>query len=177
MTRTRRASRQERLIYALLLSQSVPLPKLLKTDLSRSLLPFAYVLSERLPGTTLGTSYENLTAVQRSALYRQLGDYLGRMHTLSFSTFGDIAERRHVLATPITARRKQPFPRAFCDWLEMHRQISRAISCLQHAVPRLRASPGRLVLGTRLPAGSSRHAFSTSIWTFTAGMPGCRLRR
>ena len=120
---------KERIVYGLMRHLGIPVPNVLKTDLSRDLLSFAYVVSERLPGATLSQSYDGMTAAQQIALYRQLGDFLGRMHSLSFNTFGDVAERDGCVVVGPARELEEGMESGdvrsgpFAAWREMHRQI------------------------------------------------------
>ena len=120
---------KERLIYRLLRNQSIPAPTVLIADTSRRLVPFTYTLSECLPGVTLSRAYPELHDAEKRSIYRQLGDLLGRMHTLTFDRFGDVAEREgevavgaaRELAEEAGSRNIGPF----ATWRKMHREIVR----------------------------------------------------
>ena len=120
---------KERIVYRLLRRQGVPAPNLLLADCSRRCVPFAYTLCERLPGMTLSSAYSGLSDAGKRGIYRQLGDLLGRMHSLTFAQFGDVAEREgEVAAGPApelaeasTSGELGPF----ATWREMHREIVR----------------------------------------------------
>ncbi len=120
---------KERIIYGLLLSQSVPAPNVLAADFSRRLVPFAYTLSECLPGVTLTSAYPSLHDAEKHGIYRQLGDLLGRMHALTFDRFGDVAEREgKVAAGPALELAEEAEGQRigpFLTWREMHREIVR----------------------------------------------------
>lgn len=120
---------KERVVYSLLRSQGIPASNVLAADCSRSLVPFAYTLSECLPGATLSHPYPNMADAEKRGIYRQLGDLLGRMHSLTFDRFGDVAEREgnagvgpaQELAKEAGDRRIGPFS----TWREMHWEIVR----------------------------------------------------
>ena len=120
---------KERIVCRLLRSQGIPAPTVLAADCSRRLVPFAYTLSECLPGATLSHAYPKMSDAEKRGIYRQLGDLLGRMHSLTFNGFGDVAEREsevaagpaHELADEAGGRQIGPFP----TWREMHREIVR----------------------------------------------------
>ena len=120
---------KERLVYDLFRSQGIPAPNVLAADRSRCRVPFAYTLSECLPGVTLTQAYPDLSDAEKRGIYRQLGDLLGRMHSLTFDQFGDVAERggeviagpAHELAEDAEGRSIGPF----ATWREMHREIVR----------------------------------------------------
>ncbi len=119
---------KERIIYSLLRRQGIPAPNLLVADCSRRLVPFAYTLCECLPGRTLSQTYPDLPDAGKHGIYRQLGDFLGRMHSMTFERFGDVAEREgravagpaHELAEEAKSRNIGPF----ASWREMHREIA-----------------------------------------------------
>ena len=120
---------KERIVYGLLREQGIPAPRVLVTDLSRDVAPFAYSLSEHLPGLTLSQAYESMSVAERLDIYRQLGDLLGRTHSLTFDLFGDVAERDGVVTVGPAlelageAGGKEIGP--FTTWREMHREIVR----------------------------------------------------
>lgn len=113
----------------LLRGQGVPAPQVLVTDPSRNIPPFAYTLSECLPGLTLSRAYEDMSAAERLDIYRQLGDVQGRMHSLTFNGFGDVMEQdgrvlagaAQELAEEASGANIGPFT----TWGGMHRQIVR----------------------------------------------------
>lgn len=122
---------KERIVYHLLRGQGIPVPNVLKADLSRSLFPFAYVVSERLPGGTLSKRYDAMTAAQRCHVYGQLGDFLGRIHSVSFEEFGDVRERSGSVTVGPARELEEGMDAGavhsgpFNIWREMHRQIVR----------------------------------------------------
>jgi len=119
---------KERIVYGLLRGQGIPAPKVLKTDLSRTFAPFAYSLSERLPGLTLSQAYENMSAAERLDAYRQLGEFLGRMHSLTFDGFGDVTEREGMVIVGAAwelAEESAANVGPFTTWGEMHRKVVR----------------------------------------------------
>ncbi len=120
---------KERIVYRLLPCQGVPAPNLLAADFSRRLVPFAYTLCECLPGVTLASAYSDLPDAGKRGVYRQLGDLLGRMHSLTFEGFGDVAEQeRKIIAGPAQELAEEAKSRnvgPFSSWREMHREIVR----------------------------------------------------
>jgi len=124
---------KERIVYALMRQQGIPVPNILTTDASKSVLPFTYVISERLPGVALAECNDDILGPEdRNHIYAQLGDYLGRMHSVSFPVFGDVIESEgRIDVGPAgelrdSADRGHPgHPGPFDSWREMHRQIVR----------------------------------------------------
>ncbi len=137
---------KERIVYGLLRSQGVPAPKVLVADCSRRLASFAYTLSECLPGVTLSQAYSELSDTERTDIYIQLGDLLGRMHSLTFSEFGDAAERDGKViagsAQELTEEAESRDIGPFSAWREMHREIVRGrLAFLSRTVFRNLAEP------------------------------------
>lgn len=120
---------KERIIHGLLRSHGIPTPNVLVTDLSRCLVPFAYTLSECLLGVTFSQAYTDMDAAGRLDLYRQIGGFLGRMHSLTFDGFGDVAEQNGTItvgpAQELTGEAADTDVGPFTTWREMHRQIVR----------------------------------------------------
>lgn len=110
-------------------SQSIPAPNVLTADTSRCLVPFAYTLCECLPGVTLSRAYSDIHDAEKTDIYHQLGDLLGRMHALTFDRFGDVAEREgEVVAGPaqeLAGEAGSANIGPFTTWREMHREIVR----------------------------------------------------
>ena len=120
---------KERIVYGLLRRLGIPAPNVLVADTSRHLVPFAYTLSQCLPGATLSYVYPDMADAEKRGVYQQLGDFLGRMHSLTFEQSGDVAEREgeivvgpaHELAGEAGSANIGPFT----TWREMHREIVR----------------------------------------------------
>ncbi len=77
---------------------------------------------------TLSQAYPDLSDAGKRGIYRQLGDLLGRMHSLTFERFGDVAEREgKVVAGPaheLAEEAKSGNIGPFASWREMHREIA-----------------------------------------------------
>ena len=118
---------KERIVYGLLRERGIPTPSVLVTDLSRNLVPFAYTLSEHLPGLTFSQAYAGMSVAERLGIYSQLGDLLGRMHSLTFGLFGDVTEEDGKVtvgaAREIACDSNEADSGPFTAWREMHRQV------------------------------------------------------
>jgi len=128
---------KERIVYGLLRNQGIPAPNVLVADLSRCLAPFTHTLSECLSGVTFSQAYTYMDAAGRLDVYRQIGDLLGRMHSLTFDRFGDVAEHDEAItvgpAQELTGVAADTDVGPFTTWREMHRQIVRGqLSYLSH---------------------------------------------
>ena len=119
---------KERIIYGLLQGQGIPAPHVLVTDLSRNLVPFAYTLSDCISSLTLSQAYADISVAERLDAYRQLGEFLGRMHSLTFDGFGDVTEREGMVIVGAVwelAEESAANVGPFTTWGEMHRKVVR----------------------------------------------------
>ena len=120
---------KERIVYGLLRGQGVAAPQVRVTDLSRTISPFAYTLAECLPGVTFSRAYEAMSAAEGLDVYQQLGDVQGRMHSLTFNRFGDVAEQAGRVtagaARELVGEAGGADVGPFTTWGDMHRQIVR----------------------------------------------------
>jgi fructosamine-3-kinase len=118
---------KEQTVCRLLQRQGIPAPNILAMDYSHALVPFAYTVSECLPGVTLSEAYEHLDRSQRGILYRQFGDMVGRMHALTFEAFGDVDGSTDNIsvgpAREIQEEDEASAPGPFQTWQAMHQQI------------------------------------------------------
>ncbi len=105
----------------------VPAAETLLIDTSKQVVPFVYSLTERMAGDSLSNVLPISSVADTSRLYRQLGDYLGRLHSVTFDRFGDVSGQGGNLAVgpardlecDANGRLPGPFP----TWQAMHREI------------------------------------------------------
>lgn len=118
---------KEKLVYKLFIKHKIPCPIILKTDITRKIIPFDYIISKRLKGNTLEKSFSSLSLVSKSKIVKELGKYLGIIHSIKFKRFGDIYEQNSkILVGPaheLNDVSKQIKSGPFLNWKEMHRQI------------------------------------------------------
>lgn len=118
---------KEELVYRLMKENGIPAPIILKTDISKTLIPYNYVLSKKLDGQALVEQYPHMSDVDKKCVVRELGRYLGIMHSITFDSFGDVkeldgkivvGESHELLDIPenLDARPKK-------SWKLMHREI------------------------------------------------------
>jgi len=118
---------KEKLVYKLFIKHKIPCPIILKTDISRKIIPFNYIISKRLRGNTLEKSFSNLSLTSKTKIVKELGKYLGIIHSIKFKKFGDIYEQNSkILIGPAhelsdVSKRIKSGP--FLNWKEMHREI------------------------------------------------------
>lgn len=67
---------------------SVPVPRVLASDRSRTLLPACYLVLTRLPGRMLGDVGPGLPSDEIARVYEQLGTHLRTIHRLTVDRFG-----------------------------------------------------------------------------------------
>lgn len=118
---------KENLVYKLFTKRKIPCPIILKTDISRKIIPFDYVISKRLRGNTLEKSFSSLTLISKTRIVKELGKYLGIIHSIKFKKFGDIYEQNSkILVGPaheLNDASKLINSGPFLSWKEMHREI------------------------------------------------------
>lgn len=66
---------------------SIPVPRIVSSDLTRKLVPYDYFIMEKLYGAPLN-KIENITGGQRRILFTQLAEYLARIHRIKGDHFG-----------------------------------------------------------------------------------------
>ena len=110
---------KEELVYQIFKNNKIPCPRILKTDISKKLIPYDYVISKRLKGNALKKS--NLKIV------KELGKYLGKIHSITFNKFGDVSKRgKNFMVGPaheLSSVSKRIKSGPFTSWKEMHREI------------------------------------------------------
>jgi Ser/Thr protein kinase RdoA (MazF antagonist) len=120
--------RKEQAVFACMRGLGIPAPQVLAVDTSCQIVPFAWSLTERLPGEAWSGIAGALDTKASERLYRELGDYVGRMHATTFSRFGDVGPEDGGLAVEPAyqldhANHAAPGP--YERWVDMHRDIVR----------------------------------------------------
>ncbi|MBA2470341.1 MAG: aminoglycoside phosphotransferase family protein [Chloroflexia bacterium] len=118
---------KELAICSLMRELDIPSPSVLLVDSTKTIVPFIYSLSERIDGDVYSDVLSSLSVDENRRIYRQLGDYLGRLHLTTFSRFGDVRCQdgelvvgpAHELDRDAAGRLQGPF----ATWLDMHREI------------------------------------------------------
>ncbi len=102
----------------------LPVPRVLRVDTSRQVIPLGYSLSERLPGEPYSQVFACLTGTDNARISGQLGDLLGRLHSTTFQRFGDVFATEDGLDIgPVHELRPRPdgqSPGPFSAWSELH---------------------------------------------------------
>jgi len=80
----------ERMAYELLAQQSLPVPEVLVLDESRTIAPYDLIVTTRLPGQALASSWQDLSVDQLHALIYTIGQALARIHACTFPAFGKL---------------------------------------------------------------------------------------
>lgn len=118
---------KEELVYELFEKHKIPCPTVLKTDISKKLVPFDYAISKRLKGDALDKIFSNQSLNSKIKFVKELGKYLGKIHSISFNKFGDIVKRDNKLivgpAHELSDLSKKIKSGPFSSWKEMHRKI------------------------------------------------------
>lgn len=80
----------ERVTYDLLAQQSLPVPEVVLLDESRTIAPYDLIITTRLPGQALASSWQGLPADRLRALIYSIGQALARIHACTFPAFGKL---------------------------------------------------------------------------------------
>jgi aminoglycoside phosphotransferase (APT) family kinase protein len=84
--------RTEKTAYDLLRARRFPVPEALVLDESRTLLPYAFLITTRLPGETVYDSWSSLDRRTRAQLAFEAGRYQGLLHRHTFPAFGGLSQ-------------------------------------------------------------------------------------
>lgn len=84
--------KKESIVYRMLSEKGIPVPTILKVDTSESLIPYTYSISEKLSGNAFSEAYKNISHEDKLSIYKELGKYLGKIHSIKFEKFGDVED-------------------------------------------------------------------------------------
>jgi fructosamine-3-kinase len=110
---------------------SIPIPEILAVDMSYQ--PWRYLIKTYIPGQGWAYVREGMTVEERSSAYRQIGQAVAQLHSLSWPDFGELGadgsvqgEGAYPHAFNERARRTIKNRRlydSYCEVLERHRQL------------------------------------------------------
>jgi aminoglycoside phosphotransferase (APT) family kinase protein len=127
----------EKLAYERLRAAGIPAPEVVALDVSKTLVPYHYIILTRCEGRPLIDDWPDFSATQQAEMGRAAGHYLAMMHEITFDGFGKLSR----LAT-------EPWPRWYDhveDFLERFAPGLVARGTLESAVyERMRAVIQRL---------------------------------
>lgn len=101
------ASEKETTICRLLRSNGLPAPTVLALDTSRALLPESFLIQAHAGGERLGTLLDRVSQQQQTQIYRALGQFYRRLHSVHHAHSGWIDETGKVLPFSPTAYQYQ----------------------------------------------------------------------
>ena len=96
----------------------VPAPQVLAIDESHTVVPFAWMVTECVPGQPWSEVAAELDHATTRDLYHQLGDILGRLHTTTFDAFGEADGPSHALDAGPVHELGEVGP--FRTWAQLH---------------------------------------------------------
>ena len=106
-------------LYPLLLEKGLDIvPGIIKYDPSLSLINYPYLIITEIEGELLSNRINLMSEVEKGEFYYDLGVILGRIHSITFSEFGESMNCRDVDSF-VEAGDKGPFK----TWKEMHKEI------------------------------------------------------
>ncbi|MBZ0318900.1 MAG: aminoglycoside phosphotransferase family protein [Anaerolineae bacterium] len=80
----------ERIAYDLLRADGIPVPTIVALDTSKSIVPYYYLIVNRLPGTPIVDSWPDLDDRQRKQLAHRAGEILAIIHGHTFARYGSL---------------------------------------------------------------------------------------
>lgn len=114
-------NKQKRELFAMELAKkrtSIPIPEIYFSSSEKSLIPFNYMIQEKLLGTELRTSISLQTISEKDLLIiiEKLGAYLGELHSIKFDFFGDFAHSDIAITSQEGLKRDKFWNNQFLDW-------------------------------------------------------------
>ncbi len=90
-------NKQKRELFAMELAKqktSVPIPEVYVSSFDKLLIPFDYMIQEKLPGVELRETISSSIVFEKELLniIEKLGVYLGELHSIKFDFFGDFTQ-------------------------------------------------------------------------------------
>ncbi|HLD05503.1 MAG TPA: aminoglycoside phosphotransferase family protein [Candidatus Nanoarchaeia archaeon] len=80
---------KEQAVYGWLKEAKVPCPKVLGLDRSKQILPYCYLVLEKVRGLPLDDCWPSLSAESRANLITEIGNILAKIHSIQFPVFGE----------------------------------------------------------------------------------------
>ena len=122
---------KEKIVYKLLKEKNIPIPETLKIDTSKKIIPYNYILSKKLEGKSFTEAHENMADKNKEKVVKQLGEYLGRIHSTTFNKFGDVNEEEDKVvvgpANELHEISNEINVGPYKSWKEMHNEILKSL--------------------------------------------------
>jgi aminoglycoside phosphotransferase (APT) family kinase protein len=80
----------ERRAYDLLKYSGIPVPRVIALDRSKSVVPYEYIITTKLPGVPVTQAWPSLNPAQQTQVAQSVGRYLAELHSHSTGHFGDL---------------------------------------------------------------------------------------
>lgn len=89
--------RKEKFLFDLLKRKTnLPVPKVIDLDSSKKIIPYDYILLEKLPGELLKKSFSKLSDNKKKKLAYEIGLSLAKIHSIHFKTIGHLKQDKLV---------------------------------------------------------------------------------
>lgn len=82
----------EVLAYEYLQTSEVPVPEVIALDQSKQLVPYEYLITSKLEGTSVIDSWNSLSAKEQERIAYEAGTYLALIHSYTFERFGKLRD-------------------------------------------------------------------------------------
>ncbi len=80
--------RNEERAYMALRGSGVPTPEVIAVDLTRTVVPYDFIIASKLPGAPVIDTWADLSAAERGRVASEAGAYLAMLHGRTFDRFG-----------------------------------------------------------------------------------------
>ncbi len=114
-------TKQRRELFAMELARkktTIPIPKIYLSSFDKLLIPFNYMIQEKLPGNELRANISSHLHSEKELLtiIEKLGAYLGELHSIKFDLFGDFTHFDSEIISQEGSRRDLFWNNQFSDW-------------------------------------------------------------
>lgn len=82
----------EVLAYEYLQTSEVPVPEVIALDQSKQLVPYEYLITSKLEGTSVIDSWNSLSAKEQERIAYEAGTYLALIHSYTLERFGKLRD-------------------------------------------------------------------------------------
>lgn len=114
-------NKQKRELFAMELAKkktSIPIPKIYASSFDKLLIPYNYIIQEKLQGVELRASINSSAISEKELLtiIEKLGAYLGELHSIKFEFFGDFTHCDTEIISKEGLKRDKFWTNQFLDW-------------------------------------------------------------
>ncbi len=115
------SNKQKRELFAMELARkktSIPIPEVFISSFDKLLIPYDYMIQEKILGVELRANINSSTISENELLsiIEKLGEYLGELHSIKFDFFGDFTHLDAEIISQERSKRDKFWNTQFLDW-------------------------------------------------------------